>query len=298
MLAVVGPTGTGKSDLAVELALRTGAEIVNADAFQLYRGMDIGTAKLSVGARRGVPHHQLDVLELHEEASVAAYQRHAAADVAAVRARGRLPLLVGGSGLYVRALVDDLTFPGTDPKVRRAVEEDLAGLTDEAAHRLLARHDPAAAAAIERGNRRRVVRALEVIRLTGRPFSANLPDYSRDTVPQLGLEVRDPQILDRLVEQRVHRMVAAGFVAEVARLRRKGLDRSRTASRAIGYPQFAAHLDGELTEAEAVAATTLATRQLIRRQRRWFRRDPRVVWFDATARDLVDGATEFVLSRA
>lgn len=294
MIAVVGPTATGKSDLAVTLAGELQGEVINADAFQLYRGMDIGTAKLPLRQRRGIPHHLLDVLDICQDASVAAYQRAAQELSQQVSARGRMPLLVGGSGLYVRAVVDDLVFPGTDPVVRQEVEERLAGLSDNEVHALLAELDPVAAAAIEPGNRRRLVRALEVIELTGEPFSANLPDYSRPVVKQVGLEVTDTGLLDEVVARRVRRMVDEGFVAEVEALEQQGLSGTRTASRAIGYPQMLAHLRGEATLEEAVAATVLATRQLIRKQRKWFRRDPRIQWFDALDPDLVQKVADAI----
>jgi len=274
VVAVVGPTATGKSELGLALAERLGGEVVNADAMQLYRGMDIGTAKLSLEQRRGIAHHQLDVLEVREEASVAAYQRHARADIAAIGARGRIAVLVGGSGLYVRAALDRLDIPPTDRTVRA---------------RLVAL-DPTAADAIEPRNGRRIVRALEVVELTGRPFSASLParEHVRPTVV-VGL-VADRSLLDARVDERVRRMWRQGLVDEVRTLVTQGLRDGRTASKALGYSQALAHLDGTMTPAEAQEATATATRRYARRQESWFRADPRIVWLPHDARDLVDRA--------
>ncbi|MBD3781499.1 MAG: tRNA (adenosine(37)-N6)-dimethylallyltransferase MiaA [Micrococcales bacterium] len=294
VVAVVGPTATGKSDLGVALAHRLGGEVVSADASQLYRGMDVGTAKLTVAEREGVPHHQLDVLEVTEEASVAAYQRHARADLDDVHARGRVPLLVGGSGLYVRAALDRLEIPPTDSGVRRALEERVAaeGLPVLVAE--LAAVDPAAAAAIDPGNARRVVRALEVIALTGRPFSATMPvrEHLRPTVV-LGLRV-DRDELDRRIGRRTRRMFDAGLLEETRELLDRGLRQGRTAARAVGYAQAVRVLDGGMTVAEAVADTALRTRRLVRRQESWFGADPRVRWLDALAPDLLGRAVALV----
>src|SRR5690606_23283913 len=259
VVAVVGATATGKSDLGVALAETLGGEVVNADASQLYRGMDVGTAKPTPAQRRGIPHHQLDVLEVTEEASVAAYQRHARADLAAVRARGRVPVVVGGSGLYVRALLDDLRIPPTDPAVRAALERRLAEEGVEALYAELAARDPEAAERIERRNGRRIVRALEVIGLTGRPFGASMPER-RFVLPTVRLGLRaDREVLDRRVAERVDRMWRDGLVEEVRALERAGLRRGRTASRALGYAQVLDLLDGRLTEDEAREATVTAT---------------------------------------
>ncbi|KUG53651.1 tRNA dimethylallyltransferase [Serinicoccus chungangensis] len=286
LVAVVGPTATGKSDLGVRLALELGGEVVGADASQLYRGMDIGTAKLTVPERRGVPHHQLDVLDVREEASLAAYQQAARADVAAIRSRGRVPVVVGGSGLYVRALLDRLEIPPTDPEVRARWEGELEERGVQALHEELARRDPDAAARIERRNGRRVVRALEVIELTGRPFSATLPtrELLEPTV-LLGLHA-DREVLDRRVGDRAARMWADGLLEEVRGLEAAGLRAGRTASRAVGYAQALRQLDGELSEQEAVAETAAATRRLARRQQKWFGPDPRVVWLQHDDPDL------------
>ena len=293
VVALVGATATGKSDLALDLAERLAgsiapAEVVNADAMQLYRGMDIGTAKLPVDERRGVPHHLLDVLEVTDEASVAAYQRDAREVVARIRADQRIPLLVGGSGLYVRAALDRLEIPPTDPAVRAGYEQLLDRHGVERLYALLEERDPAAAASIEPRNGRRIVRALEVIELTGRPFSASLPrkEYVTATV-QLGLR-RDRGGLDERIEARVRRMWRDGLLDEVRALLPRGLRDGVTASRAIGYDQALAQLDGRMTEEEAIAATATATRRLVRRQESWFGSDPRIRWFDAADPDLVD----------
>ena len=280
VIGVVGPTATGKSDLAIALALRLRGEVVGADASQLYRGMDIGTAKVPLEEREGIAHHQLDVLEVTQEASVAAYQRHARADIEAVLGRGAVPVVTGGSGLYVRAALDRLEIPPTDPEVRAGLETRLA---DEGVAPLLAELrdlDPAAAAAIEPNNGRRVVRALEVIALTGRPFSATMPtrDFVRPTL-LVGLRA-DRTALDARVDRRAERMFAAGLVDETRGLVDLGLREGRTASRAVGYAQALAVIDGAMPVEDAVADTALRTRRLVRRQESWFGADPRVLWFD------------------
>jgi tRNA dimethylallyltransferase len=290
VVAVVGPTATGKSELGLALAERLGGEVVNADAMQLYRGMDIGTAKLSLEQRRGIAHHQLDVLEVREEASVAAYQRHARADIAAIGVRGRIAVLVGGSGLYVRAALDRLDIPPTDRTVRARLEAELADVGIDVLRARLVALDPTAADAIEPRNGRRIVRALEVVELTGRPFSASLParEHVRPTVV-VGL-VADRSLLDARVDERVRRMWRQGLVDEVRTLVTQGLRDGRTASKALGYSQALAHLDGTMTPAEAQEATATATRRYARRQESWFRADPRIVWLPHDARDLVDRA--------
>jgi tRNA dimethylallyltransferase len=287
VIAVVGPTAAGKSDLGVELARRLGGEVINADSMQLYRGMDIGTAKLTLEERRGVPHHLLDVWDVTEPANVADYQRLARSAINDVRARGRVPVLVGGSGLYVRAALDDLEFPGTDPAVRARLEAELAAVGPAALHERLRARDPAAAAAILPSNGRRVVRALEVIELSGGPFAATMPEhrYIYDAV-QVGLAVPRPE-LDRRITERVERMWAAGFVDEVRALEAKGLRDGRTAARALGYAQVLRALAGEWTDEQAREATIRATRRFARRQEAWFRRDPRVRWLPYDAPDLL-----------
>ncbi|THJ64899.1 tRNA (adenosine(37)-N6)-dimethylallyltransferase MiaA [Arthrobacter echini] len=286
VLAIVGPTGSGKSQLGVALAQRLDGEVVNADALQFYRGMDIGTAKLPVGERGGVEHHLLDVLDVREEASVAAYQVHARRVVDEIRARGRVPVLVGGSGLYVRAAVDTLEFPPTDPLVRARLESELSSAGPERLRERLRSVDPVSADRI--GDERRLIRALEVHEISGRPFSAFMPrrEYHRPTV-QLGLGI-ERRILRERLAARVHTMVQDGLAAEVERLAGQGLREGRTASRALGYGQFLRVLDGALEEADAISDTIAATRRFARRQLTWFRGDPRVTWFDGDAPDLVD----------
>ncbi len=294
VLAVVGPTAAGKSDLGVELALRLDGEVINADSMQLYAGMDIGTAKLTVAERRGVPHHLLDVWPVTKTASVAEYQRAARRIVDDLRAAGRVPILVGGSGLYVRAVLDDLDFPGTDPAIRARLEAELERVGPAVLHRRLAELDPDAAAAILPSNGRRIVRALEVIELSGGPFTARMPSYE-SVYPsvQIGLEVPRPE-LDERIARRVERMWRDGFVDEVRRLAAAGLADGRTAGRALGYAQVLRMLAGEWTEEQAKAETIRATRRFARRQESWFRRDPRVHWLPYDAPDLVDRALALV----
>ena len=294
MIAVVGPTATGKSALALALAHELGGEVVNADSMQLYRGMDIGTAKLPPAERQGVPHHLLDIWEVIETASVAEYQRLARAAVDEILARGRVPLLVGGSGLYLRAVLDQLDFPGTDPEVRAELEAELARVGPGPLYDRLRAADPTAAAAILPSNGRRIVRALEVVTLTGRPFAARLPEpRPAYAAIQLALD-RDPVELDERVATRVDRMWADGLVDEVRGLVERGLRDGRTARAALGYQQVLAHLAGEITEAGAYQETIRATRRYVRRQRSWFRRDHRSVWLDATHPDLARAALSIV----
>lgn len=292
VIAVVGPTATGKSDLAVALAQRLDGEIVNADSMQLYAGMDIGTAKLPPAEQGGVEHHLLDIWPIPKSAAVAEYQVLARLAIAAIHDRGRVPILVGGSGLYLRGALDRLDFPGESPEIRARLYGELAELGPEALHRRLAEQDPLAAAAILPSNGRRVVRALEVIELTGAPFTARMPGFeSIYDLVQVGLDRDD---LDERVGLRVHRMMAAGFLDEVRGLLPAGLRESPTAGKALGYAQLLDCLDdagaavGDLDE--AVEVTIRATRRFVRRQRSWFRRDPRVRWLDATRPDLVDAA--------
>jgi tRNA dimethylallyltransferase len=298
VVAVVGPTATGKTALAVALAHRLGGEVVNADSMQLYRGMDIGTAKPDPAEREGVPHHLLDLWDVREPASVAEYRLRARAEIDRLRAAGVVPLLVGGSGLYVRAVLDELDFPGTDAAVRARLEDDLALGGAAALHARLAAVDPAAAAAILPSNGRRLVRALEVIELTGAPFTATMPaprpHYPAVTV---GLD-RGVEELDERVARRVDRMWAAGFVEEVAALDAAGLREGPTASRALGYAQVLQQFDGLLTPAEARERTVVTTRRFVRRQRSWFRRDAATTWFDAARPDLADRVLDLVADRA
>jgi len=294
-LVIVGATGTGKSALGLELAASFAGEVVNTDAMQVYRGMDIGTAKLPAGERRGIPHHLLDVWPVTAQANVAEYQHHAREVMTDIGRRARMPVLVGGSGLYVSAAIDAMEFPGHDPQVRAALEADLAEIGSHALHDRLAQRDPQAASAILPGNGRRIVRALEVITITGRPFTAVLPQPT-SVMPVLILGIRRSRHdLDAALERRVEQMWAAGFVDEVAGL--QGLGDSPTASRAVGYRQILDYLAGRHSEDDAKQATIKATRKLARRQESWFGRDPRVTWIDAgeglsrRAQDLVSSFT-------
>ncbi|MFD9205396.1 tRNA (adenosine(37)-N6)-dimethylallyltransferase MiaA [Streptomyces sioyaensis] len=283
VIAVVGPTAAGKSDLGVALAQHLGGEVINADSMQLYRGMDIGTAKLTLEERQGVPHRLLDIWDVTRAASVAEYQQLARAEIDRLLAEGRTPVLVGGSGLYVRGAIDALDFPGTDPEVRARLEAELAEHGSGALHARLSAADPQAGRAILAGNGRRIVRALEVIEITGRPFTANLPGHEAvyDTL-QIGVDVERPE-LDERIARRVDRMWEAGLVDEVRRLEGEGLREGRTASRALGYQQVLAQLAGECTEQEARDETVRATKRFARRQDSWFRRDPRVHWLSGAA---------------
>jgi tRNA dimethylallyltransferase len=282
VIAVVGPTATGKSGLGIRLARALGGEIVNADSMQLYAGMDIGTAKEPEAARQGVPHHLLDIWPVTQAANVADYQKLARAAIDDIMARDRVPVLVGGSGLYVRAALDDLHFPGTDTATRARLTDELALLGPAVLHARLATLDPAAAAAILPGNGRRIVRALEVIELSGRPFAATMPAYAQvRPAVQIGLTLPRPE-LDLRIAARVDRMWQAGFAAEVRRLAAQGLRAGPTASRALGYQQLLRYLDGECTLDDARTETIKATKRFARRQESWFRRDPRVRWLDAT----------------
>jgi tRNA dimethylallyltransferase len=286
VIAVVGPTAAGKSALSLDLARELGGEVVNADAMQLYRGMDIGTAKLTVAERSGIPHHVLDIWEVTRPASVAEYQKLARAAVEDIAARGRVPLLVGGSGLYVRAVLEDFEFPGTDPAIRARLESDLAAGVP--LYERLRALDPVAAAKILPSNGRRIVRALEVIEMTGRPFTATLPSPTPfyDAV-QIAVDRDD---LDERIAHRVDRMWAAGLLDEVRVLASRGLRDGRTAGRALGYQQALAELDGQLTADQARAETTRLTRRFVRRQRSWFRRDPSVTWLDGASPTLLADA--------
>ncbi|HEU5007567.1 MAG TPA: tRNA (adenosine(37)-N6)-dimethylallyltransferase MiaA [Jatrophihabitantaceae bacterium] len=296
VIAVVGPTATGKSDLAVAIARHIGGEIVNADSMQLYEGMDIGTAKLAPSERGGVVHHLLDVWPITKSASVSEYQAMARATIADIHARGRVPVLVGGSGLYVRGALDRLEFPGESAPVRARLYDELAEHGPEHLHARLAQVDPAAAAAILPSNGRRIARALEVIEITGRPFVATMPGFESiyDTT-YLGLDRSD---LDERVELRVHKMMELGLLDEVRALLPYGLRDSPTAGKALGYQQLLACMDpddprgaviGDL--AEAVQVTIRQTLRFVRRQRRWFRRDPRIRWLDGASGDLISTAT-------
>ncbi|MET7423788.1 tRNA (adenosine(37)-N6)-dimethylallyltransferase MiaA [Dactylosporangium sp. NPDC005555] len=285
VVAVVGPTAAGKSALSIRLAHELGGEVVNADSMQLYKGMDIGTAKLTLTERDGVPHHVLDIWDVTEPASVAVYQELARAAIDDIAARGRVPLLVGGSGLYVRAVLEDFDFPGTDPGLRAALEQELAEVGPQVLYARLRSTDPEAAERILPGNGRRIVRALEVNALTGTTFTARLPSQPRPVYDalQVGVDV-DTAVLDARIETRVDVMWAAGLVDEVRALEAKGLREGRTAGAALGYKQV---LDDEAT---ARAETVRATRRFVRRQRSWFRRDDRIVWLDGGADDIAAAA--------
>ncbi|MEZ0493548.1 tRNA (adenosine(37)-N6)-dimethylallyltransferase MiaA [Kineococcus sp. TBRC 1896] len=298
VIALVGPTASGKSDVGVALARLLGeragtpGEVVNADALQFYRGMDVGTAKITPAERRGVPHHLLDVLDVTQTAEVAVFQGWAHDAFDDVGARGGVPVLVGGSGLYVRAALDDLRFPGKDPGVRARWEAELDRAGPRALHARLAERDPAAAAAILPTNGRRIVRALEVGEITGEPFAASLPEqtYRRPTV-QVGLAVPREQLVAR-IDARVDRMWAAGLVEEVRVLAARGLREGRTAGRALGYAQVLDALDGGTTLEQARELTARLTRRFARKQDAWFRRDRRVHWVPAP-----DGADPEDLAR-
>ena len=283
-IAVVGPTASGKSALGIELAQRLDGEVVNVDSMQLYRGMDIGTAKLTVEERQGIPHHQLDVLDVTETASVARYQQEAVADVEEILSRGKTPILVGGSMLYVQSLVDDWQFPPTDPEVRARWEACLAEVGVARLHEELRALDPEAAAIIEDNDPRRTVRALEVIELTGQPFKASQPP--KDAPPRWGTTILGLRTtadwLNPRIELRTHLMFERGFIEEVEGLvKDHGLIAESTAGRAIGYAQVLDTLAGELTVDEAMERTITGTRRYVRRQRAWFNRDHRIRWIDA-----------------
>lgn len=289
-LAIVGPTASGKTQVAIAVARAIGAEIVSVDSMLLYRGMDVGTAKPTAEERGGVPHHLIDVAEPAEPFSVARYQRLALEAVRRARERGRSALLVGGSGLYFRAVVDELAFPGTDPRTRAALEAEAAAVGAAALHARLTDLDPVAAGRIQPENVRRTVRALEVAAVTGRPFSSFARAWERfppDRVRAAGIEIARPVLAER-IRRRVDAMLEHGLLDEVATLVRNGFGAWLTASQAIGYAEFARHLAGEITLAEAVEGTVRRTKELARRQMVWFRRDPRIRWFRAGA----DGAGE------
>lgn len=290
-VAVVGPTATGKSELAVKLAQRLDGDVLNADAMQLYRGMDIGTAKLLPTQRGGVRHHLLDILDVTESASVAAYQREARRIMEELLAASRVPVLTGGSGLYIRAVLDDLDFPGTDPELRAGLEAELAEHGAPTLHHRLYRLDPVAAGRILPSNGRRLVRALEVIQLTGRPFSAALPQPgpARYGAVFVGLDT-DPAALDMRVDARVARMFAEGLIEEVRQLLPLGLREGRTAARALGYHQVLAALDAGVDPCCAAEPTARATRRFVRRQRSWFLRDGRIRWLNSDRPGLLDAA--------
>ncbi|WP_020107392.1 tRNA (adenosine(37)-N6)-dimethylallyltransferase MiaA [Nocardia sp. 348MFTsu5.1] len=290
-IAVIGPTASGKSDLALDIAEALGGDIVNIDAMQQYTGMDIGTAKVPADERRGIVHHQIDVLDVTETATVARYQQAARADVESLLAQGRTPVVVGGSMMYIQALLDDWKFPATDPEVRGRYEADLERLGSLALHDRLGEVDPEAARNILDTDGRRIVRALEVVELTGQPFAASAPTIGE---PRWGTTIialdRDTAELDNRIALRTERMFSQGFVDEVRALLSRGLREGVTAARAIGYSQVIAALDGDHDIAQAQELTFIGTRRYVRRQRSWFRRDPRVHWLDASTPDLLGQA--------
>lgn len=295
IIAVVGPTASGKTRLSLALAEELGGEIVNTDAMAVYRGMDIGTAKADAAQRARVPHHLLDLLEVTEPLTVAEFQGWARTTIAELRARGVVPILVGGSALYTRAILDRFEFPGTDARLRERLEAEAAADGPAALYRRLAELDPVAAEAIRPDNSRRIVRALEVIELTGRPFSATLPElsYVDQSARQLGVAI-DRATLHERIEERVRSMFEAGLEAEVAGLLERGLAQGRTAREAIGYRQVMALLAGELTREEAIEQTVVATRRFARRQESWWRKDPRITWLDYDDPELVSRAAALV----
>ena len=302
LLCIVGPTGSGKSGLAINVALELSksgikAEIVNADSMQFYRGMDIGTAKVSVAERAGIEHHMLDWLDISEENTAARYQLEARKVISDLMEQGILPIVVGGSMLYIAALINTFEFPGRDEALRAQLEQDLIDLGPAAMHKRLELLDETAASRIEPQNGRRIVRALEIVMITGEPFAASLPDQFESFLPvlEIGLNSAREHLVERLA-QRVRDMWSLGLVDEVKGLVDKGIRDSKTASQAIGYSQALASIDGRLTEEEAIAETILLTQRYARRQMSWFRRDPRIHWFDYQAEELIKEVMELVTS--
>jgi len=284
VIVICGATATGKSDLAVSLAKNIDGEVINADSMQLYKGMDIGTAKITVEERQGIPHHLLDLLDVTEDANVAWYQEKAREKISEIHSRDKNAIIVGGTGLYIKAILDDLNFPDTDPVVRTALELEYATKGIGPLFERLEKLDPAAALAIDRANTRRVIRALEVIEITGQPFTANLPRKDSTKYPnalQYGL-VMDREILSEVISSRVERMWEAGLVAEVEKLIESGITRGTTAQKALGYSQVIAFKEGKISEEEAIDETKRATRQYARRQETWFSRDERINWISPT----------------
>ena len=280
VIVICGATATGKSEIALDIAERIDGEIINADSMQLYRGMDIGTAKLAIGERRDIPHHMLDVLAVDQDATVAWFQEEARSHISDIHQRGKSAIIVGGTGLYIKAVLDDLNFPDTDPEVRKKLEEIGSELGADYLFRMLQEKDPAAAIAIDRANIRRVIRALEVIEITGEPFTAHLPREESSRYPdalQFGLVMEREHLRER-IDQRVDRMWDAGLVDEVDRLIESGIRQGTTAQRALGYAQILAMRDGLMSENDAKEETKRATRQYARRQETWFSRDMRITW--------------------
>ncbi len=280
LIIICGATATGKSDLAVALAQQIKAEVINADSMQLYKGMDIGTAKLSLAERSGVTHHLIDVLDIKEEANVSWYQSLAREKIDELIGAGKKVVVVGGTGLYIKSILDDLNFPDTDPVIRQKITDEAEKVGNEVMHQRLAKLDPAAALAIPKENIRRIIRALEVIELTGKPFTANLPRQESSKYPsakQFGL-VLDRDNLDEKIDKRVEQMWAKGFAREVLQLMNQGLAQATTAKMALGYSQIMSYLNGECDEEFAKAETKRVTRAYARRQETWFSRDERINW--------------------
>ena len=299
LIFIVGATATGKSELSLQLAEQLKGEIVNADSMQLYRGMDIGTAKLSLQERRGIPHHLIDVLDVNQDASVAEYQGWARSKIDEMLGSGKSVIVVGGTGLYVKAILDELNFPDTDPEVRARLSEEADRIGGDAMHERLGKLDPAAAAAIPKENLRRVVRALEVIEITGKPFTANLPRAGASYYPdakQFGL-VMDRDDLKARIDRRVDLMWSEGFVGEVRALIEKGITTGKTAKAALGYNQIISFLEGRISESEAMEETKRATRAYARRQETWFSRDARIKWLKGGTKERLDSILSSTISR-
>ena len=280
LIIICGPTATGKSDLALEVAEKFNGEVINADSMQLYKGMDIGTAKLTDVERRGIPHHLLDILNVSQDASVAAYQELARSAIEDIQGRNKAAIIVGGTGLYIKSIIDEMNFPETDPALRAKLESEAELLGAAELYSRLRLLDPEAAAAIEPANTRRIIRALEVIEVTGKPYSANLPSNTSLRFPDalhIGLTMERTSLAPR-IEARVHRMFDQGLVAEVERLMSEGLLEGTTAQRAIGYAQVISLINGQISKEQAIEETIVATRQYVRRQETWFKRDQRIQW--------------------
>jgi tRNA dimethylallyltransferase len=280
LIVICGATATGKSDLAVTLAQQIDAEIINADSMQLYKGMDIGTAKITMEERKGITHHMMDLLDVSQDANVAWYQEKARAVISEIHGRNKDAVIVGGTGLYIKAILDELNFPDTDPVVRAELELEFATKGIAPLFERLEKLDPAAALAIDKANSRRVIRALEVIKITGKPFTANLPREESSRYPfaqQFGL-VMDRDTLSERISTRVDRMWEQGLVQEAHSLLQAGIMQGTTAQRALGYAQVIAQIEGKVSQEEAQEETKRATRQYARRQETWFSRDDRITW--------------------
>jgi len=285
LIVICGATATGKSDLAVSVAKEINAEVINADSMQLYKGMDIGTAKLSLSERKGIEHHLIDILEIKDDANVAWYQSIARSKIDELISAGKSVVVVGGTGLYIKAILDDLNFPDTNPELRQKITVEAENLGNEIMHQKLSKLDPAAALAIPKENLRRIIRALEVIELTGKPFTANLPRAASSKYPnalQFGLAL-DRDHLDQKIDKRVEAMWEKGFAREVSLLMTLGLEQSTTAKKALGYSQLMDYLNGECSEEFAKEETKRSTKAYARRQQTWFARDSRINWIDAAS---------------